>query len=100
MKAIVTFVATAYTLSIALSLVIGLTGGHQSALIGFGYLSWILAGISVCSAYFSVKEPPHIQWNRFPLKSLPLALFLIPFILHATMLRLMSMAEGGLRWED
>jgi hypothetical protein len=39
MNGILVFVATAYALSIALSLVIGITGGHESALIGLAYLS-------------------------------------------------------------
>ena len=38
MKAIVAFVGAAYGLAIALSLLIGLTGGHQSPLIALGYL--------------------------------------------------------------
>jgi hypothetical protein len=34
MKAILVFVTTAYALSIGLSLIVGLTGGHDNALIG------------------------------------------------------------------
>ena len=78
MKAILVFVATAYALSIALSLVIGFTGGHQSPLIALGYLSMFLPAVSVLIVSVTMKEPLRIRWDRLPLRYLPVALFLIP----------------------
>jgi len=100
MKAITAFVATAYGLSIALSLVIGLTGGHQSSHIGLGYLSMFLPSVSVLIVNLAMNEPPRIRWDHFPLRYLPVALFLIPGVLHAVMLPLLATVEGGVQWQD
>ena len=47
MRAILAFVGASYALAIALSLVVGLTGGHESPLIGLGYVSMFLPAVSV-----------------------------------------------------
>jgi membrane protease YdiL (CAAX protease family) len=100
MKPILAFVATAIGLSIALSLLIGLTGGHQSALIGLGYLSMLLPALAVAIVHFTMNEPPQIQWDRFAPRYLPVALFLIPGVMHAVMMPLMAVVGGGLRWQE
>jgi len=100
MKAIVAFVGAAYGLAIALSLLIGLTGGHQSPLIAVGYLSMILPAIAVLIVSVAMNEPPRVQWDRFDLMYLPAALFLMPIVLHAVMLPLMAAANGGVPWQD
>ncbi|HTF67829.1 MAG TPA: CPBP family intramembrane glutamic endopeptidase [Edaphobacter sp.] len=100
MTAIIAFVATAYGLSVALSLVIGLTGGHQSSHIGLGYLSMFLPSVSVLIVNLAMNEPPRIRWDHFPLRYLPVALFLIPGVLHAVMLPLLATVEGGVQWQD
>lgn len=100
MKRIIAFVATAYGLSIILSLVIGLTGGHESTLIVLSYLSMFLPAISVLILALAMNEPPRIRWDHFPLRYLPVALFLIPGILHAVMLPSMAAMQGGLQWQD
>jgi uncharacterized protein len=100
MKAIVTFVGTAYGLSILLSLFIGLTGGHESAFIGLAYLSMLLPAISVLLVSLTMDEAPRISWDHFSLRYLPVALFLIPGVLHAVMLPSMAAMRGGLPWQD
>jgi uncharacterized protein len=100
MKAIIAFLATAYGLSIMLSLVIGLTGGHESTVIGLSYLSMFLPSISVLFVTLGMKRPPRIRWDHFPLRHLPVALFLIPAVLHAVMMPLMVAVHGRLPWED
>ena len=100
MKAILVFIATAYALSIALSLVIAFTGGHQSPLIALGYLSMFLPAVSVLIVGVIMREPPRVHWDRLPLRYLPLALFLIPVVLHAVMLPLMALVNGPLRKQD
>ena len=46
-RGILAFIAIAYALSVALSLLIGLTGGHESALIPLSYLSMFLPAFAV-----------------------------------------------------
>jgi membrane protease YdiL (CAAX protease family) len=100
MRPVIVFIATAYGLSVALSLVIGLTGGHSSALIGLAYLSMFLPALSVLIVNLVTHDPPRISWYRFPLRYLPVALFLIPGVFHAVMLPLMATAGGGVQWQD
>jgi uncharacterized protein len=98
-NAIVVFVAACYAQSIVLSLAIGLTGGHESRLIGLGYLSMFLPAFSVLIVKSVMNEPVRVQWNRFPAKYLPLALFLFPTILHSVMVPLMARINGRLPWQ-
>jgi membrane protease YdiL (CAAX protease family) len=100
MKPIAIFVATAYALSIALSLIIGLTGGHEGPLVGLSYLSMFVPAASVLMVSAAIHEGPRISWNRFPVKYLPVALFLIPAVLHAVMLPVMVALEGPIQWQD
>ena len=98
MNPILAFVATAYGLSVALSLVVGMTGGYDSPLIGLRYLSMLLPGIAVLIVSAGMDEKPVVRFEM-PLRYLPIALFLIPTVLHAVMLPTMSVAEG-LQWQD
>jgi membrane protease YdiL (CAAX protease family) len=97
-KPILAFVATAYGLSVALSLVVGLTGGYDSPLIGLRYLSMFVPGIAVLIVGSAMDEKPIIR-SEFPFRYVPVALFLIPGLLHAVMLPTMTIAEG-LQWQD
>jgi membrane protease YdiL (CAAX protease family) len=99
MRAIFAYVAVVYGLSIALSLLIGLTGGHESRLVGLSYLSMLLPAIAVALVYTATKEAPLVCWKRFPWSYLPIALFLMPAVLHLTMLPVMAAIHGGLRWQ-
>lgn len=100
MKAIVTYVGIAYALSIALSLPVGLTGGHDSRFFGLAYLSMFLPAIAVTVVYLVAKEAPLISWERRSLSHLPVALFLMPVVLHLAMLPAMALIKGGLQWQD
>ena len=100
MKPIFVFVALAYALSIALGLVIGLTFRHESALIDVAYSSMFFPAVSALIVSATMNEPFHICWDRFPIKYFPLALFLIPGVLHAVMFPLMAAMGGGVRWQD
>jgi membrane protease YdiL (CAAX protease family) len=94
------FVAIAYGLSIALSLVIGLTGGHNGPLIGLRFLSMVIPAVAVLIVWSSMREDLKIDWTRFPLKYLPPALFLMPVVMHAAMLPVTAAYENKLPWED
>lgn len=100
MKGILVYVTTAYALSIALSFVVGLTGGYDSALIGLAYLSMFLPAVAVLIASSAMNDAPRVRWGYLPLRYLPVALFLIPGLLHATMLPLMVILQGGVQWQN
>ena len=97
-KGAAVYVITAYALSIALSLVVGLTGGSSGPLIGLRYLSMVLPAVAVLVVKFATTESPRVDWNRFPIAYLPLAMLLIPVTMHAAMLMRMRIA-GPLPWE-
>jgi hypothetical protein len=100
MKASIAYIGIAFALSIGLSLLIGLTGGVDSRLFGLAYLSMFLPAIAVGIVIRAMKEAPLIAWHRFPLSYLPVALFLMPTVLHLTMLPTMAFIESGLQWQD
>lgn len=95
MKAIVVFVGITYLLAAALGLTVGLSGGPQSPLLGLGFLGMLIPAIGVLIVRWTMGERLNIAWSRFPLRYLPVALLLIPLVLHATMLPLMAAFEGG-----
>src|SRR5260370_37646183 len=99
-RCVLVFIAIAYTLSIAQSLLIGLTGGYRSRWIGLGYVSMLIPAISllITNAVVRDKQRP-IGWQRFPLQYLPVALFLMPFVMHAAMLPAAA-ALDMLQWQD
>jgi membrane protease YdiL (CAAX protease family) len=98
MGAILAFILTCYGLSIALSLLVGLTGGHASFLIGLSYLSMFLPAAAVFLVNATMNEPVRINWTSFPIKYLPIALFLIPGLLHAVMLPAMALLGASVQW--
>jgi len=99
-RGILAFIGIAYGLSVALSLLIGLTGGHESALIPLSYLSMFLPAIAVLFMTSVLHEAPLIRWSSLPVRFLPVALFLIPGVMHAVMLPLMERIQGGVHWQD
>jgi hypothetical protein len=56
-----------------------------------------LPAVSVLIVSATMKEPPRIRWDRLPLRYLPVALFLIPVVLHAVMLPLMAIVGAPIR---
>jgi uncharacterized protein len=98
-RATLVFIGTVYALSIALSLLVGLTGGFESALIQLRFLSMFFPALAVLVVRFLTNERPQLEWNRFPLKYVPLALLLMPVVMHAAMLPVAAAYEGRLPWE-
>ena len=94
--AIFAFIAIAYALGIALSLVVGLTGGASSPLAGLGYLAMFIPAAAVIVLRLTFGERLRADWRRFPIAFLPFALFLIPAALHGAMLPEAARQEGRL----
>jgi membrane protease YdiL (CAAX protease family) len=90
------FIAITFSLSILLSLFIGLTGGHESKFIWLQFASMPIPAIAVLimNNLFnaSVKE---IEWNRLPFYWLLLALLLMPVMIHITCLPLINFLNNG-----
>ena len=94
------FITIAYTLSIALSLVVGWTGGAKSPLaLGLGVASMFVPTVATLAVVLATKtKAPSLGFNRLPLGYLPIALFLMPVVMHAVMLPLAAYLWGGLPW--
>jgi membrane protease YdiL (CAAX protease family) len=59
-----------------------------------------LPAVSVLIVSSAMHEAPRLRWDHFPLRYLPIALFLIPGVEHAVMLPVMAAAPGGVQWQD
>jgi membrane protease YdiL (CAAX protease family) len=94
------FIGITYLLAIAIGLAVGFTGGHQSRLVGLGYAAMFIPAVALLVVRFALKEDLRIRWTRFPLNYVPLAVLLIPVLLHAVMLPVTAAFEGGLPWQD
>lgn len=98
-RAVLVFIAIVYALSVALSLLIGVTGGYRSRWIGLGYVSMLFPAVSVLITNVVVRDKKRaIGWDRFPFEYLPLALFLMPVVMHAAMLPVAA-ALDRLHWQ-
>ena len=100
MRTIVAFITLAYALAIVLSLAIGVTGGHESPFVVFGFFSMVIPAVAVLIVSLTMHDPPRIDWGWLPVAYLPAALLLIPFVLHASMLPFVWIQEGSLPWQD
>lgn len=101
-RSLLVFIALAYILSISLSLIVGLTGGGQSRFaFGFGVASMFVPTIAVLVVTSTMRaEAPSLGWHRFPLIYLPVALLLMPVVMHAVMLPVAAAVWGGLQWAN
>lgn len=99
-SSILAFVAITYALAIALSIVVGATGGHASPLIGLGFGTMFIPATAVLLLRATKGEGPRVDFTRLAPRFTPVALLLMPGVLHATMLPVTSALEGGLPWRD
>ena len=100
-RQVVAFILVAYALSIGLSLVVGATGGSESRLaFGFGVASMFVPAFAVLLVVVVMKAQPPLGWRRFPLKYVPVALVLMPVVMHAVMLPVAAALWGGLPWAN
>jgi membrane protease YdiL (CAAX protease family) len=100
MIAIVIFVAITYALSILSGLLVASTGAQESAFVEIGFVVMFFPATAVLFVRLTRREGVQIDWDRFPVRYLPLALFLIPAVLHTVMLPMMALKDGGLPWLD
>src|SRR5262245_17176768 len=93
---LLTFIAITFSLSILLSLFIGLTGGHESKFIWLQFASMPIPAIGVLIMTNLFKAPvKEITWNKLPVHWLTLALLLMPVTIHIICLPLINVLNNG-----
>jgi membrane protease YdiL (CAAX protease family) len=99
-RPVVAFIAIAYTLSMALSLVVGLTGGAQSRLaFGFGVAAMFVPAVATLVVVLAMNAtPPSLGGSPVALRYMPIAVLLLPTVMHAVMLPVAARLWGGLPW--
>lgn len=94
-RAVVAFVAVAYLFSAAFAL-LRLSGDH----VALGVAMMFVPALSAWIVGAATGERLNIDWSRLPLRYLPIALLLIPVLMHAAMLPVTVIEEGRLPWQD
>jgi uncharacterized protein len=80
---LIIFLVITFGLSISLSILVGLTGGTQSSLQNIGILAMFFPALAIIAVKFIFKTPiSYSGWRNFPLKWLPIALFIFPIVIH------------------
>lgn len=99
-KPLASFLLIAFGGSLALSLFVALTGGGSSAFVGkLGPLAMLLPALGVlCVRVVFQARVPDAGWRRFPIRWLPVALFVLPAAIHAVALCGTVLFEGRLPW--
>jgi len=80
--------------SIALSVLVGVSGGYRSPLAGLGWLTMFLPALGV----LAVRAPVDGREARFSWRWLPVALLTLPLAIHAVALPGVEFLEGRLPW--
>jgi len=99
-RPVLVFVTITYVLAIAVSLAVGVTGGHTSPLIGLRFGTMFIPATAVLLLRAARNEGPRVDFACLPPRFIPVALLLMPGVLHATMLPVTSALEGGVPWRD
>jgi len=99
---LIPYIIITFSLSILLSLMIGLTGGHESKIIWTQYATMAIPALAVLIMNNAFQAPiEELNWNRFPARWLPLALFLMPVIIHMVALPMLAYLNNGvLPWQS
>jgi membrane protease YdiL (CAAX protease family) len=97
-RPIVTFIAVASLLAIAFAFATSVTGGPHGPLGAAGFVTMLIPALSAAILRAATGEDTRIDWSRLPRRYLPVALFLIPAVMHAAMLPAMHAAAGRLPW--
>jgi CAAX protease family protein len=93
------FIFLAYALAWALSGVVWATGGHQSPVIGLSFATMLVPAVAAGIVSAATNERVRIDWNRFPLRYVPVALLLMPAVMQ-TLIIGQLMAAGPLPWQE
>src|ERR1051326_823496 len=97
-RTILAFIATVYALAVAVSVLVGATGGRESPILGIGYATMLLPALPAFLLRSAANEGIRIEWSRLPAAYIPVALLLMPVVMHAAMLPTMHGVAGRLPW--
>jgi membrane protease YdiL (CAAX protease family) len=97
-RATIAFVATVFALAVAVSVFVAATGGRESPILGIGYAAMLLPAFGAFLLRVTAKEGTRIDWSRLPISYVPVALLLMPAVMHAAMLPTMYAIAGRLPW--
>jgi membrane protease YdiL (CAAX protease family) len=93
---LITFITITFSLSILLSLFIGLTAGHESKFIWLQFASMPIPAMAVLIMTNLFNAPvKEIKWSKLPLYWLALALLLMPVTIHIICLPLIKFLNNG-----
>ena len=98
-RTIALFVVVAYVLASALAVVFWSAGPAQGVTAALPFASMFLPTIAVLIVKGLKNEAAEIDWNRLPLRYVPLALFLVPVTIHVIVLSRLMLA-GPLPWQE
>jgi membrane protease YdiL (CAAX protease family) len=98
-KGIATYIALAFAFGVALSLIVGVTGGYRSPFIGLRFFSMFIPAVAVLGVRSLTRTAVDIEWHRVSWTYVPVALLLLPFVLHAAMVPVTVAYEGRLPWQ-
>ncbi|MDT9598125.1 CPBP family intramembrane glutamic endopeptidase [Sphingosinicella rhizophila] len=100
-RPILVFVAIVYGLSVALGLLIGLTGREQSPFMSLGIAAMLFPAMALLVVGVAMNaKVADFGWKRFPPRYGLLALFLIPGVMHLAMIPATAALVGELPWEN
>ena len=100
-KAIGLYSLIVYALAILLSVFIYLTGGHASPYIGLGFFAMLIPAIGVLIMQYGFREAvAPINPGKFSIKWLPIALFLMPLVIHLLALPVAAYLNGSILWQS
>jgi membrane protease YdiL (CAAX protease family) len=98
MRPIPAFVTIVTALGAAVSLAFVWTGGPSGRLGAFAFATMLLPAAAAYVMRIAASEAPRIDWTRLPAGYAPIALLLIPTVMHAAMLPAMRAVAGRLPW--
>jgi uncharacterized protein len=96
------FLFICFGFSFLISLLVKFTGGHDSKYIWVAYLSMFIPAIAVLLMRILFKlKTDNPGWGKFPLKWLPVALLLMPLIIHAICIPLETILNNNsIPWQS
>jgi membrane protease YdiL (CAAX protease family) len=99
-RPILIFLGVCFGLSLAVSLIVGMTGGNGSPFIWLRWSTMFLPAIAVLVAILTGERPELRSERKFSPVYVVAALLLMPLLLHAVMMPMILMSADGNPWQS